>query len=101
MYYLDLLQNPAFSECEYRRFGQGEHHITRKWEKSVLLLMLKMSCILKRTEKQSPLRKTLGISSEAVCSRKARRVPLRRNIFIFILTVCLKKRPICELFQKE
>ena len=41
MYYLDLLQNPAFSECEYHRFGQGEHHITRKWEKSVLLLMLK------------------------------------------------------------
>lgn len=41
VYCLDLLENPVFSECEFRSFSQGEHHMTRKWEKSVLLLVLK------------------------------------------------------------
>ena len=41
MYCLDLLQDTFFLECEFRQFSQGEHHITRKWERNVLILMLK------------------------------------------------------------
>ncbi|MDO4275558.1 MAG: helix-turn-helix transcriptional regulator [Eubacteriales bacterium] len=41
MYYLDLSQKISFAECEFRKFITGERHITRKWDKSVLLLVFK------------------------------------------------------------
>ena len=41
MYYLDLSQGIHFIECEFRKFYQGEHHISRRWNTSVLLLLLK------------------------------------------------------------
>lgn len=41
MYYLDLSQNINFVECEFRKFLPNERHITRKWDKSVLLLVFK------------------------------------------------------------
>ena len=41
MYYLDLSQDIRFDECEFRKFFPGERHITRKWNKSVLLLVFK------------------------------------------------------------
>ena len=43
MYYLDLSQKINFVGCEFRKFFPGERHITRKWDKSVLLLVLKNS----------------------------------------------------------
>lgn len=43
MFYLDLSQPIQFIECEYRKFLPDEKHITRKWNKSVILFLLKNS----------------------------------------------------------
>lgn len=39
MYYLSRKSLPSFSLCAMRRFEKGEHHITRQFDKSVLILM--------------------------------------------------------------
>lgn len=41
MYCLDLSREIRFVECEYRKFLPDERHITRKWNKSVMLFLFK------------------------------------------------------------